>query len=161
MKMILIFATILATKVIVPFLTSILLQTHYAMYLTNGAYSSQDSLNFSMYLNILIFVLYEIVIWMKKSDNNQAIIYSNIHFCGVIVSLLATSLPMMIRIFMSFRYLEFLSVPYLIEIQPKRNYKQLIELAVILLYLVYFIYGVLIENGNTVLPYRTIFNKGW
>ena len=161
MKMILIFATILATKVIVPFLTSILLQTHYAMYLTNGAYSSQDSLNFSMYLNILIFVLYEIVIWMKKSDNNQAIIYSNIHFCGVIVSLLATSLPMMIRIFMSFRYLEFLSVPYLIEIQPKRKYKQLIELAVILLYLVYFIYGVLIENGNTVLPYRTIFNKGW
>ena len=84
---------------------------------------------------------------MKKSDNNQAIIYSNIHFCGVIVSLLATSLPMMIRIFMSFRYLEFLSVPYLIEIQPKRKYKQLIELAVILLYLVYFIYGVLIENG--------------
>lgn len=161
MKMILIFATVLATKVIVPFLTSILLQTHYAMYLTNGAYSSQDSLNFSMYLNILILVLYEIVIWMKKSDNNQAIIYSNIHFCGVIVSLLATSLPMMIRIFMSFRYLEFLSVPYLIEIQPKRRYKQLIELAVILLYLVYFIHGVLIENGNTVLPYRTIFNKGW
>ena len=57
MKMILIFATVLATKVIVPFLTSILLQTHYAMYLINGAYSSQDSLNFSMYLNILIFVL--------------------------------------------------------------------------------------------------------
>ena len=112
-------------------------------------------------IGILIFVLYEIVIWMKKSDNNQAIIYSNIHFCGVIVSLLATSLPMMIRIFMSFRYLEFLSVPYLIEIQPKRKYKQLIELAVILLYLVYFIHGVLIENGNTVLPYRTIFNKGW
>ena len=49
----------------------------------------------------------------------------------------------------------------MIEIQPKRKYKQLIELAVILLYLVYFIHGVLIENGNTVLPYRTIFNKGW
>ena len=159
LKMIIVAVTILATKIIVPFIASILLQTLYAMYLTNGAYNSQDSLNFSMYLNIAIFVLYELV--LRKKDDEQAVIYSNVHFCGLIVSLLATSLPLMIRIFMAFRYVEFLSVPYLIKIQTKPKYKQLITAFVIVLYFVYFVHGVLIKNGNTVLPYKTIFNKGW
>lgn len=159
-KLLLICCTLLALNIVVPFLVSILMKTRYAMYLTNGAYSIQESMNFSMYLNIAIFLLYEITLRRRKIDE-QGTIYSNIHFCGVITSLLSTSLPLMIRIFMSFRFIEFLSVPYLVEIQSRRKYKQIIIMGVMALYFAYFIWGVLIQNGNTVLPYKTIFNTIW
>ena len=158
-KITLIAIAIMASKIVVPFIASILMQTHYAMYLTNGYYSAQESMNFSMYLNIVIFLLYE---WsLRKSDSNKfGTFYSNIHFCGVIVSLLATSLPLMIRIFMSFRFVEFLSVPYLVEMN-RNKYRQIIEVTIIILYFAYFVYAIIIQNGNTVLPYKTIFSEIW
>lgn len=157
-KIVIILVTLFATKSIVPLVASVLLKTHYAMYLTNGAYTAQQSLNFSMYLNILIFVIYEFAIKKIECDE-QAIIYSNIHFCGILVSLLATSLPLVIRIFMSFRFVEYLSVPYLVELQSK--YKRIIELFVMLFYFAYFVWGVGIQNGNAVLPYKMIFSEIW
>ena len=159
-KLILILGTVLSSKIVVPFIASILMKTHYAMYLTNGYYSAQESLNFSMYLNIAFFLLYEWVL-RKNRINELGTIYSNIHFCGVIVSLLATSLPLMIRVFMSFRFIEFLSVPYLASIKPKHKYRQIVELAIMILYIAYFVWSILIQNGNTVLPYKTIFSILW
>ena len=159
-KVTLIIGTIFASNIVIPFIVSILMKTRYAMYLTNGYYSAQESMNFSMYLNIILFLLYEWSLRERIADE-LGNIYVNIHFCGVIVSLLATSLPLMIRIFMSFRFIEFLSVPYLANIQRKRRYRQIIEFFILLLYFMYFVWGVLIQNGNTVLPYKTIFSKLW
>lgn len=161
LKFVLICGTLLTSQILVPFIMSILMKTHYAMYLTNGAYSAQESMNFSMYLNIVLYFLYELVLKKRNSIDEEGTIYANIHFCGVIVSLLATSLPLMIRVFMSFRYIEFLSVPYLMSIQTKRRYRQIIVVGVMALYFAYFVWGVLIQNGNTVLPYKTIFSKLW
>lgn len=161
-KMIVIGGTLLASRFVIPVLNSILMKTHYSMYLTNDAYKVQESLNFSMYLNIALFLIYE---WIIQRNNimkdEQGEIYANMHFCGVIVSLLTTSIPLMIRIFMSFRYIEFLSVPYLVEMQTKNKYRQIIIFAIMVCYFMYFVWGVLIQNGNTVLPYKTIFSKAW
>jgi hypothetical protein len=159
-KLLIVFGTLITSKFIIPFISGILINTRYGMYLTNGAYSAQDSMSFSMYLNIAIFILYEFLLKRRK-DDVQGNIYSNIHFCGLIISLFATSIPLMIRIFMSFRFVEFLSVPYLIDNQPKHRYRRLIILSVMILYFAYFIWGVLIKNGNTVLPYKTVFSNLW
>lgn len=159
-KLALIIGTIVTSKIAVPIIASVLMKTHYSMYLTNGYYSAQETMNFSMYLNIMLFLIYE---WFSKKEKLDELghIYDNIHFCGVIVSLLATSLPLMIRIFMSFRFIEFLSVPYLLNMQLKKRNRQIIEPATMVLYFAYFVWGVLIKNGNTVLPYKTIFCKLW
>lgn len=144
-------------KLILPYIMNILLQTKYAIYLTNSAYSALDTINFSMILNIALFILFE---WRirKKSDENS-IIYSNIHYAGLIVTLFATSIPLMIRIFVSFRYIEFLSVPHLVEVAGRKRYRKIIEFFIITIYFAYFVHGVLIKNGNTVLPYQTFLFK--
>ena len=154
-KMMLSLAVFLGGNILVPLISTFLLRTKYSMYLTNSAYSAQESFSFSMILNIVLFLLYE---WsMKKKEDDKSIIYSNIHFVGIIVTLFATSLPLVMRVFVSFRFIEFLSVPHLINIQPRRKYRQLINAAVLAIYFVYFIWGVYVKNGNAVLPYQTVF----
>ncbi len=160
-KFFLILGMIFASNILLPIIISILMKTHYSMYLTNGYYTAQQTINLSMYLNIFFFLLYEWILKKNEVSSEYAIIYSNIHFGGVIVSLFATSLPLMIRIFMYFRFVEFLSVPQLMNISHKNRYRQIIEFIVVMFYLAYFIWGVLIKNGNTVLPYKTIFSRLW
>ena len=93
----------------------------------------------------------------SKKDKKD-IIYSKCHLVGIIVSIFVTKIPLAMRIFMSFRYIEFLSVPNLLEkIKMKQTYKKFILIGIMISYFVYFIYGVYIKNGNTVLPYNTIF----
>lgn len=156
-KLIVAIGIFVGSNVIITLLSYLLLQTKYSMYLTNGAYSAHESINFSMVLNIILFLLYE---WnLSKKSDEMSIIYSNIHYIGIIVTLFATSLPLIIRVFVYFRFIEFLSVPNLINIQSRKRYRQVIILVVFIIYFAYFIWGVFIKNGNTVLPYQTIFSQ--
>ncbi len=148
---------IILSNVIVPIIINMLISTKYGMYLTNGAYEALSTFNLSTFINIFIWLAYELGI-KKKDDMDN--IYSNCHFIGILVSLFLTRIPLAIRIFVSFRYVEFLSVPNLIDkIALKRKYKFLIILGIMMVYFMYFIYGVYIQNGNTVLPYRTVLFK--
>lgn len=141
--------------IILPIISNILLQTKHAMYITNGAYSALENINLSTVLNFLIFLIYEFVIDQDPKDR----IYANCHYIGVISSLFLTSLPLTMRIFMAFRYVEFLSIPNLIEkLRIGKTSKKIIMALVIVFYFIYFIHGVYLENGNGVLPYKTFFS---
>lgn len=134
-----------------------LLETKYSMYLTNGAYTSLSTFNLSSILNLLCFLGY--LFYSKKTPKNN--VYLNIHFIGLIISLFLLKLPLALRLFMSFRYIEFLSVPNLIQdLDITKRKKILIIIGVVIFYIIYMINGVYINNGNDVLPYRTIFEKG-
>lgn len=153
-KALAIFIMSVGGKFIIPICMNLLVHTKYAMYITNGAYMAQDTFNFSMILNMFFFLVYEIV--LSKKEDVKSIIYSNIHFVGVIISLLATSLPLVIRMFVAFRFVEFLSVPNLIEVHFHNRYRKLITYGVYVMYFLYFIYAIAIQNGNDVLPYKSV-----
>lgn len=148
---------IMLVPTITQVMSNFLLKTKYYIYINNGAYNPLSTLNLSSILNIILFFTYEFFI--PKKDKKD-IIYSNVHFIGIIISLFLTQIPLMLRIFVSFRYIEFLSVPNLINKLVINNfYKKVIKVLIIIFYFIYFIYGVYIMNGNTVLPYKTIFLK--
>lgn len=135
---------------------SYLLSTRYSMYLTNGAYNSLTGFNLSSVLNLLCFLGY--LFYSKKTPKNN--VYLNIHFIGLIVSLFLLRIPLALRLFMSFRYIEFLSVPNLIaDLEITKRKRTIIIAIVMIFYTIYLINGVYINNGNDVLPYRTIFGK--
>ena len=154
-KIIVIVMCFIFSSLIMPFVQQVLYSTKYKMYLTNGAYSALEKFNVSTIINIIIWLFYEILL---KKKYKKDIIYSKCHLVGIIVSIFVTKIPLAMRIFMSFRYIEFLSVPNLLEkIKMKQTYKKFILIGIMISYFVYFIYGVYIKNGNTVLPYNTIF----
>ena len=157
--LIIVFMSILLPTLL-PILSNILLNTKYSMYLTNGAYNPLSTINVSIIINILLFVYYEIIL-KKKGDNDKKLnIYSNIHFIGIIVSFFTTKISLAMRIFMYFRYIEFLSVPFAIEkTSIAKGYKTIFKLLIICIYILYFIHGVYMENGNNVLPYNSCFFK--
>ena len=158
-KLIFILCILMSASILVPILNNILLTTKYAMYINNSYYNPLEMINLSAIINMFLFILYEIF----SSKNNQDVrynMYSNIHFLGIIISIFVTKISLAMRIFIYFRYIEFLSVPYLIcKIRVCKRKISLIEFGVILFYFVYFVHGVFIENGNTVLPYKCIFFK--
>lgn len=145
---------------LLPILSNILLNTKYSMYLTNGAYNPLSTINVSTIINILLFVYYEIISKKKGDKDKKLNIYSNIHFIGIIVSFFTTKISLAMRIFMYFRYIEFLSVPFAIEkTSIAKGYKTIFKLLIICIYILYFIHGVYMENGNNVLPYNSCFFK--
>lgn len=145
----------LSSTFIMPSIVNILLQTKHAMYLTNGAYSSLESVNLSTILNAFLFLIYEFAIDKDTEDR----IYANCHYMGVIVSLFLTSLPLAMRVFMAFRYVEFLSIPNLIsKLKVTACTKKILIGLIFIFYFIYFIHGVYIKNGNDVLPYKTFFS---
>lgn len=149
----------LSIPTILPIITNFLLNTKYAMYITNDAYKPLDFINVSTILNILLYLAYELEIKDKDKDKYD-VIYSNLHFIGIIVSIFVTRIPLAMRIFIYFRFIEFLSVPNLIDkIKVKKSSKGVIRFVVVILYFFYFIHGVYIENGNNVLPYKTYFER--
>lgn len=157
-KLFIIMFIIIIMPISISLIQNFLLTTKYSMYITNGAYNPLEAINVSTVVNILLFTAYEYTFHTKKTNEKEFNIYDNIHFIGVIVSLFITQISLALRVFMYFRYIEFLSVPYIISKIgfKKRNY-QIVVIIICILYFVYFLHGVYIENGNNVLPYKSIF----
>lgn len=136
-------------------ISNLLIQTKYSHYILNSNYYTLGKFNISSIINFLLFIIYNLFI-KNKDDNDR--IYENLHFIGVLISIFLPTMPLVNRFFVSFRYIEFLSVPNIIEkINIKKKNKDIIILGIVLLYTFYFIHGVYLENGNKVLPYKTFF----
>ena len=103
----------LCSGTIVSIAAKILAGTKYGMYLTNpGFWDAWEAWKLSNYLNLLLFLSYYFLI---KNKNTKDVTYMNVHFLGVLVSLIVTSIPLADRVFIGFRFVEFLSVPNLIS----------------------------------------------
>lgn len=145
----------LCSGTIVSIASKILAGTKYGMYLTNpGFWDAWGAWKISNYLNLLIFLAYYFCI---KNKNTKDITYMNVHFLGVLVSLIVTSIPLADRVFIGFRFVEFLSVPNLISrLAVSNKVKLFIKIVIYGLYFYYFIHNVLIGNSGGVMPYQSI-----
>ncbi len=145
----------LCSGTIVSIAAKILAGTKYGMYLTNpGFWDAWGAWKLSNYLNLLLFLLYYFLI---KNKNTKDVTYMNVHFLGVLVSLIVTSIPLADRVFIGFRFVEFLSVPNLISrLTVSYKVKLFIKIVVYCLYFYYFVHNVLMGNSGGVMPYQSI-----
>lgn len=157
-KVALIAIAFVLSKVAVPFIVSIIIKTKYIFYINNAEMFSKSSLNLSNYINILFLFLYEYILFRNKDITAQDIVYDNIHFIGVIVSLFVLSIPLTYRLFYAFRYIEFLSVPNLLR-HCSKKYRKLVTILVYVFYFGYFVYMILIQHAHDSLPYMTVFDR--
>lgn len=129
--------------------------TKYGKYVHEAdIYTSFEKLNFSTILNIGLWLCYELYFILSKKKSRKDVIYSNIHFCGVMSTILGFYLPLGIRLFSYFRYIEFLSIPNLIS-KINGRYRILIKFIAITFYLIYFVLMIGFK-GEQYLPYKTI-----
>ena len=147
--------TYIMSATITPVLVKMLSNTKYNLYFMHNNYSALQSFNLSSITNLLLMIFY--IIFTKKDDNIAYILFV-CHWMGAEISVFLTSIPLTLRLFESFRFIDFISVPYLISGETKLN-KKWIRLLIIILYFAYFIYHIGINNANSVLPYQTIWKK--
>lgn len=153
LKIIIILSTYFFSFVASKYIILLLSSTKYNFYLSKAGYFTLGSFNISSIINLILFLLYEFLITKKDKED---IIYSNIHFFGIIVSIFLPILPLVNRFFVSFKYIEVLSVPNLME---KIKYGRFAKIIVYSLYFLYFYNSLFNGNSNSVLPYISIFNK--
>lgn len=145
---------------ITAILETLIINTKYSMYLTYSTFANDawEGWKISNYINAILFALYYFVL---KNKDDKDYTYMNIHFLGIIVSLIALSFPGGDRIFMYFRFVEFLSVPNLIShLRLNKNQKIVIIILIMMIYFIYFYHTIIILNGNNVLPYVSVFSRG-
>lgn len=144
-----------------PKIIELISMTKYRGYLINEAYNVEGTISLSSIVNIIVYILFEIND-RKNIDDKEYNIYLNMHFFGVIVTILSTAIVIIFRLFLSFRFVEFLSIPYLVyyvnKINVKKKNKIILYCAIIAIFVGYFIYCIVIKNYNDTVPYKTIFN---
>ena len=155
-KLAIIVVSIIVSNYGIPTISSLIGRTRFLYYLENASRFSQESLNLSMYINILFLILYECLYFKCRIVSEKDVIYGNIHFYGLVITVFVTHIPLMYRVFYSFRYIEIFSIPNLVK-RLKTKYKNIVLIGIYGIYFVYFILMIGVFNGHEVLPYLTIF----
>ena len=143
--------------VAVPALNAIFTGTKYGNYLT-GYYSDSSKLfNVSQVLNVLVFI---VMLFLVKADSldKKGIILLNVHFFGVLATEFMGVVPLAFRITTMFYLLQFITVPYAIKKYCKKDYALIFYAMCFVVYFALFM-NTLINNGNNIIPYRTIFER--
>lgn len=143
------------SPLILPYINNMLINTKYGVYINNVGFEALGKFNLASIINAIIFICY---LYFTDAENNKNRLYLNIHFIGVIVSIFLLYIPLANRLFISFKYVEFLSVANLVKNNKIIKNKRILEFIVVIFYIMYFVYSVYINNYNSVLPYKTIFS---
>lgn len=151
---------------ILPFLKKIIYYiislTKYSAYIGSKYDTNKNgiiipTINFA----IIIFAYYYLYLGKKNKDfnNTKYRIFLNMQIVAAIFSLCFGLFPLAPRLFFAFFYGQIFLVPMAVAQEKDQNIKLVIELAIVIIYFVYFLYTVGIKNANTVLPYQTIFDR--
>ena len=159
-RIITIFILIAFVGMLIPEILKLISLTKYSKYLINPDYNIAGKITLSSIINILVYLLFELND-KKNINDSEYNIYLNIHFIGVLFTILSTYLVIIFRLFLSFRFIEFISIPYLIYYIKKNSVpvkkRIIMYILIITMFFGYFGYSIVIKNYNDTIPYQTIF----
>ena len=155
-----------ASAIILPFLQKFIYYligfTKYSVYI-NSIYDTSEKGYIMPLINLAIILLayYYKSIGKKDKDwdDTSYTLLLNIQIIAAFFSLCLGLFPLASRLFFSFFYNQIFLIPLIITQEKKQNVRLILEFITVVLYSVYFIYTVGIQNSNTVLPYQTIFDR--
>lgn len=139
----------LLTRIILRFL----LFTKYAWYL-NSNYTARREGIILILMNFLILGLSMFYNCDREND-----IFIKIQWIAVMMTSFIGLLPVANRIVWIFGLPSIILVPNIVACQKSKITKFVLNYIIIILYIIYFIYTVGINNSNSVLPYQTIFSR--
>ena len=145
--------------IILPLLSFFLQGTKWGNYV-NGTYAdpSANKLTVSQLINIFMFFVFcYYTPWGYK--DRKFLVFKNLHFLGLLSSLFMGVVPLVFRITTMFYLVSFLSVPYIVSRYVTKEWRSYVTVGVLLIYGVLFVHS-LMNNGNNVIPYQFIWQRG-
>ena len=141
------------SNIISSLLLKIIGLTKYSWYL-DSTYKAERTGFIMILINFMILVFALIFNKDKKND-----IYIKIQWFAVLSMAFIGKIPVAHRLLWVFGLPGIILIPNIISSRNSKRERFVLTLIISILYIVYFIYTVGIKNSNSVLPYRTIFNK--
>lgn len=147
---IIIFAT---SNLIASLLLKIVSLTKYAWYL-NSEYIAERSGFIMILINVMILIF---ALFFNKNKKND--IYIKIQWIAVLTMTFIGKIPAAHRLLFIFGMPGIILIPNVIASRDNRKERFILSFIIVILYLLYFIYTIGIKNSNSVLPYKTIFER--
>ena len=139
------------------YLSNILLKvvsiTKYSWYL-ESTYKAEKTGFIMILINFMILLFALIFNKNKKND-----IYIKIQWFAVLSMAFIGKVPVAHRLMWVFGLPGIILIPNVISSRTSKKERFILTLVITILYIIYFVYTIGVKNSNSVLPYRTIFNK--
>lgn len=145
-----------AFYILKPVLNKIIMMTGYSYYLTESYTKFGASALFTV-MNIMIYVF--ALVFQPKNVDREYRLYVNMQMCAVIFCLIDGVVPLVGRLLYSYAFVRIFLIPKVSSTIKNIRIRYLINFMIILLFSIWFLYGALIKNWDTILPYRTIFSR--
>ena len=143
-----------SSQLIAEIVKAIMRKTQYAVYLSSIFDTGKDAL-VTIFIHVILLVLFSIF----YVDNRKFQMYYNLLLLAVWISFFSGRIVLGIRMMWMFGITTIISLPIVIQtIQDEKNQKVL-TVTVVLLYSLYSMVTVGLQNSNSVLPYQTILSR--
>lgn len=137
-------------------LNSIIMETKYAWYYSS-IYTNDSVSTIVIILNIVVFIL-DLLYSNENSANKEYKLYSNINFFGLILLIVANSIPLLNRLIRYFSIFQILFVPMIIKSEKNGKYRFLLKMFIFNLFFITMYYQIFMLGGEEVVPYVSIFS---
>ena len=146
----------LTSPIINSILNFVIMGTKYAWYYSS-IYTKDFVSTIVIILNIVVFAL-DLLYSSKNRENREYKLYSNINFFGLILLIVANSVPLFNRLIRYFSIFQILFIPMIIKSEKNRNMNLLLKIFIFNLFFITMYYQIFLLGGDEVVPYVSIFN---
>lgn len=137
--------------IIINYMTSF---TKYYWYL-ESTYAETRSVGYITMIMGACVLIFALLYYDEEDQKYQ--LYVKMQMISFWLAFLVDKVPLIQRVKWIFGLPVIILIPYILSKVSDQKTKIIIEITIVLLYGVYFYYSVGINNSNTVLPYKTIF----
>ena len=155
-KIIILILVLLLSPLINYIMNEIIMTTKYAWYY-ESEYKTLSVSTIVIVLNVIVFIL-DLIYSNKNKGSKEYRILSNINFFGIILLVVANSVPLLNRLIRYFSIFHILFIPMIIKSEKNRNMNLLLKMFVFNLFFITMYYQIFMLGGDEVVPYVSIFN---
>lgn len=126
-------------------------KTVYGHYLTDSVEYGASAI-FTV-VNIIVYLI--MGLYARKSERYR--FWMNIQMVIILICFVQNIIPLAGRVLQLFSYFRMIIIPEIIVNIKSKQYRTLFSMGIMLFYIAYCIYGMVLSNWDSVLPYQTIF----
>ena len=133
---------------------SLIALTQYAVYLSS-VFDTGETAYVMLAMNAALLLFYGL--FYRKDRQHQT--YFNIQLVAFWITIFSGKVVLILRLLWVFGLPSVISLPLALDSLPQEKDRKISAAVITLLYFIYMLYTVGIQNSNSVLPYQTVFSR--
>lgn len=141
-------------EVLTRLIHMVIAETAYSIYIAS-IFDTGETAYVMLAINVALLIFASVL----YSDDPRYRIYYNFQIIALWITIYSGQVVLILRMMWAFGLPAIILVPLSLENVRWKKYRRLVVAAIVLMYFLYTMYTVGVQNSNSVLPYQTIFKR--